>query len=61
MKRTEHSVEFKAKVAMEAAKENHTLAELSSNHKVHCFLRRISSGRAKSAAFIFKRDTRATP
>ena len=32
-KRTRHSAEFKAKVAIEAAKELNTLAELSSNIK----------------------------
>ena len=34
-KRTRYSSEFKAKVALEAAKELNTLAELSSKHKVH--------------------------
>ncbi len=34
-KRTRHSAEFKAKVALEAAKELNTLAELSSKYKVH--------------------------
>ena len=34
-KRTRHSAEFKAKVAIEAAKELNTLAELSSKYKVH--------------------------
>lgn len=34
-KRTRHAAEFKAKVALEAAKEIDTLAELSSKHKVH--------------------------
>ncbi|MBM3198610.1 MAG: transposase [Chlamydiae bacterium] len=35
MKRTKHSAEFKAKIALEAAKENHTLAELASKYKIH--------------------------
>lgn len=34
-KRTRHSAEFKAKVALEAAKELNTLAELSSKYQVH--------------------------
>ncbi len=34
-KRTRHSAEFKAKVALEAAKEIHTLNELSSKYGVH--------------------------
>lgn len=34
-KRTVHSAEFKAKVALEAAKGTHTLGEMSSMFKVH--------------------------
>ncbi|MBM3197689.1 MAG: transposase [Chlamydiae bacterium] len=35
MKRTRHSADFKAKVALEASKEQNTLAELASKYKVH--------------------------
>jgi len=34
-KRTRHSAEFKAKVALEAMKEQSTLAELASKYEVH--------------------------
>ena len=34
-KRKNHSKEFKAKVAMEAVKEAHTLNELATRYKVH--------------------------
>ena len=34
-KRTNHSKEFKAKVALEAMKGMHTLSELAGRHKVH--------------------------
>jgi transposase len=34
-KRTRHTAEFKAKVALEALKEQNTLAELSSKYQVH--------------------------
>jgi putative transposase len=33
--RKNHSKEFKAKVALDALKEVHTLSELASRHKVH--------------------------